>query len=488
MDLFKMTAFELHRLLAQKEISVREVVDSFRERILSTDEELGSFLLFNWEEALHKAQELDAAIAGGKEVGTLTGIPVGYKDNICTKGLKTTCASKMLADFVPTYQATVVDKLTALDTVTLGKLNMDEFAFGSTGELSAFKETSNPWDKDRVPGGSSSGSAAAVAAGQLPLALGTDTGGSIRQPAALCGIVGLKPTYGLVSRYGLIATVGSMETIGPMARDVRDCALLLQAIAGHDPKDGTSSPEPVPDYSQSLVADVKGLKIGVPKEYFGDGVEPQIVDLIKKALQILETNGAIVEEVSLPHTECALPAYYLISTTEVSSTLARFDGVRFGYRNMEAEDLETMYIRSRGEGLGLEVKIRTLLGHFFSGPGRMQDFYDKGRKLRTLVKQDFDEVFAKYDLLVTPASPRVAWPKKTQELSPMEIYASDICTIPVNLAGIPAISLPCGIVEGLPVGVQLIGRSFGETTLFKTAYTLEQALDFPKDIPLAEVK
>lgn len=488
MDLYKLTAFELHRLLAGKEISVRDVVESFRDRIAGTEEKLGSFLFFNGDEALNKANDLDAEIARGKEVGPLTGIPVGYKDNICTKGLQTTCGSKMLAGFVPAYQATVVDKLAAAGTINFGKLNMDEFAFGSTGELSAFKVTGNPWDPERVPGGSSSGSAAAVAAGQLPLALGTDTGGSVRQPAALCGIVGLKPTYGLVSRYGLVSTVSSMETIGPMARDVRDCALLLQAMAGHDPLDGTSLAAPVPDYSQSLVEDVKGLKVGVPKEYFGAGVAPEVIEAIKKALQVLASNGALVEEVSLPHTECALPAYYLIGTTEASSNLARVDGVRFGYRNLEAEDLETMYCRSRGEGLGHEVKMRTLLGHFFSGPGRLKDYYDKGLRLRTLVKQDFDHIFARYDVLVTPTSPKVAWPKQVKELTSVEVYASDICAIPASLAGLPAISLPCGLVEGLPVGLQLIGPPLGEPTLLRAAYTLEQSLEFPKDIPLAEVK
>lgn len=487
-DLYKLTAFELHRLLAGKEISARDVVESFRERILRTEDKIGSFLLFNEDEALRRAQILDEEMAQGREVGVFTGIPVGYKDNICTKGMKTTCGSKMLADFVPTYQATVVDRLSGAGTLNFGKLNMDEFAFGSTGQLSAFKETSNPWDPDLVPGGSSSGSAAAVAAGQLPVALGTDTGGSVRQPAALCGVVGLRPTYGLVSRYGLVSTVSSMEVIGPVARDVRDCALLLQAIAGHDPLDGTSLGVPVPDYSRSLVEDVQGLKVGVPKEYFGPGVAPEVAEAVRKVLQVLADNGAVVEEVSLPHTECALTAYYLISTTEASSNLARVDGVKFGYRNLEAEDVETMYCRSRGEGFGLEVKMRTLLGHFFSGPGRMKDYYDKGLRLRTLVKRDFDRVFTGYDLLVTPASPRVAWPKKTQELSSVEVYASDICAIPASLAGLPALSLPCGLAGGLPVGVQLIGPHLGEPTLFRAAYTLEKALSFSKDIPLAEVK
>ncbi|NLC76228.1 MAG: Asp-tRNA(Asn)/Glu-tRNA(Gln) amidotransferase subunit GatA [Clostridia bacterium] len=488
MELYQLTAHQLHELLAKKEISVVDIVSSFRDRIETTEAELGSFLLFRGEEAFEQAKELDKAIAGGKELTPLTGIPVGVKDNICTKGIKTTCASKMLADFVPTYDATVVEKLAAQDSIMMGKLNMDEFAFGSTGELSAVKPTKNPWDLERVPGGSSSGSAAAVASGQLPLALGSDTGGSVRQPAALCGLVGLKPTYGLVSRSGLVPTVGSMETVGPLARDVRDCVLLLQAIAGHDPKDSTSSTLPVPDYGQSLSEDVKGLKVGVPKEYFGEGLEPEVTVLIKNVLKLLEEGGAHVEEISMPHTECALAAYYMIGTTEVSSNLARMDGVRFGYRNLGAEDLETMYVRSRGEGLGSAVIIRTLLGHFFSGPGRFQDYYVKGLKLRTLVKQDFDAALANYDLLITPTSPKKAWPLNDQEVEGLQAYRSDICTIPANLAGVPALSLPCGLAGGLPVGVQLIGRPFDEPTIFRAAYALERQLNFPKDRPLAEVK
>lgn len=488
MELFRLTAYELHEKLANKEISVVDIVHSFRDRIESTEAELGSFLLFRGEEALDQAKELDKALTDGQGLAPLTGIPVGIKDNICTKGVKTTCASKMLEDFVPTYNATVVDRLAAQGSIMFGKLNMDELAFGSTGELSAVKPTKNPWDPRRVPGGSSSGSAAAVAAGQLPLALGSDTGGSVRQPAALCGLVGLKPTYGLVSRHGLIATVASMETVGPLARDVRDCALLLQAIAGHDPMDGTTLTEPVPDYLKCLVEDVKGLKVGVPKEYFGQGIEPEVESSIKNVLSLLEDGGAIVEEISMPHTECALPAYYIAGTVEVSSNLARIDGVKYGYRNMEAEDLETMYVRSRSEGFGSEVVFRTLLGHFFSGPGRYQDYYVKGLKLRTLVKQDFDEALAKYDLLVTPTTPRRAWLLDNEGIEEVQPYRHDICTIPANLAGVPALSLPCGLVDGLPVGVQLIGKPLGESTLFQVAYALEKNLNFPKDIPMAEVK
>ncbi|NLL17712.1 MAG: Asp-tRNA(Asn)/Glu-tRNA(Gln) amidotransferase subunit GatA, partial [Clostridia bacterium] len=308
------------------------------------------------------------------------------------------------------------------------------------------------------------------------------------QPAALCGLVGLKPTYGLVSRNGLIATVASMETVGPLARDVRDCALLLQAIAGHDPLDSTSLTDPVPDYQQSLVEDVKGLKVGVPKEYFGQGIDAGVEALIKKVLNLLEDGGAIVEEISMPHTECALPAYYITGTTEVSSNLARVDGVKYGYRNMEAEDLENMYLRSRSEGFGSEVIIRTLLGHFFSGPGRFQDYYVKGLKLRTLVKKDFDQALANYDLLITPTSPKPAWLLDDGGIQGLDAYRHDICTIPASLAGVPALSLPCGLANGLPVGVQLIGKPLGEPTLFQAAYALERNLNFPKDMAMAEVK
>jgi aspartyl-tRNA(Asn)/glutamyl-tRNA(Gln) amidotransferase subunit A len=488
LELFRLTAHELHEKLANKEISVVDIVHSFRDRVEKTEGDLGSFLLFSGEEAIRQANDLDKAIAGGQALTPLTGIPVGIKDNICTKGVKTTCASKMLEDFVPTYNATVVDRLAVQGSIMFGKLNMDEFAFGSTGELSAVKPTKNPWDPQRVPGGSSSGSAAAVAAGQLPLALGSDTGGSVRQPAALCGLVGLKPTYGLVSRNGLIATVASMETVGPLARDVRDCALLLQAIAGHDPMDSTSLTDPVPDYQQSLVEDVKGLKVGVPKEYFGQGIDAGVEALIKKVLNLLEDGGAIVEEISMPHTECALPAYYITGTTEVSSNLARVDGVKYGYRNMEAEDLENMYLRSRSEGFGSEVIIRTLLGHFFSGPGRFQDYYVKGLKLRTLVKKDFDQALANYDLLITPTSPKPAWLLDDGGIQGLDAYRHDICTIPASLAGVPALSLPCGLANGLPVGVQLIGKPLGEPTLFQAAYALERNLNFPKDMAMAEVK
>lgn len=488
MELYQLTAYRIHELLQKKEVSVTDIVKSFKGRIEATEEELGSFLLYMPEQAIKQGELLDGELAKGKELTPLSGIPIGIKDNISTKGVKTTSGSKMLADYIPPYNATVVDKLIGVDSIMLGKLNMDELAMGSTGEYSAYGPTKNPWDLERIPGGSSSGAAAAVAAGQLPLSLGTDTGGSIRQPAGMCGIVGLKPTYGLVSRYGLIPTAASMDQIGPLARDVRDCALLLQAIVGHDAKDSTSLIQAIPDYQKSLLADVKGLRVGVPKEYFGDGVDPKTVDLLNQALKKLEEQGAIVEEMSMPHTECALPAYYIIAPTEISSSLARLDGTRYGYRNLEAEDVETMFIRSRSEGLGREVKFRTILGHYVSGPGRFQDYYVQGLKLRTLVKKDFDEAFKKYDVLLTPVSATTAWPRGAKNKSAAEIYASDICTIPANLAGVPALSMPCGLSDGLPVGLQLIGRHLGEETLLQTAYALEKSLGFPKELPMMGVK
>lgn len=488
MEIFSSTAHELQQSIKDGELSVTEVVQGYINRIEAIEDQIGSFLLFMPEEALAKAQALDEQIAQGKEIGLLTGIPVGLKDNISTQGIKTTSGSKMLADYIPPYSATVAEKLGEGDTIMLGKLNMDELALGSTGEKSAFFPAKNPWDLDRVPGGSSSGSAAAVAAGQLPLALGTDTGGSIRQPAALCGLVGLKPTYGLVSRYGVVPCANSLDHIGPIARNVRDCALLLQAIAGHDPRDGTSLDEPVPNYQEALVGDVKGLKIGVPQEYFGPGVDSAIKTSIQDALKKLEEQGAVVEEMSLAQTDHVLTAYYILMSTEVSSNMARLDGTRYGYRDLTGEDVETMFIRSRTAGLGPEVKFRSLLGHFVSGPGGRQAFYEKGLKLRQLIIQDFHRALAHYDLLVTPTSSQVAWERKAVADNKGENYLRDFSTVGANLAGLPALSLPCGLVDGLPAGLQLIGRPLAETTIFKVAYTLEQMLKFPQELAKLEVK
>lgn len=482
MELHQKSVYELHQLLAKREISVVELVKDYLTQVETTGRDINAFIYFDSEQVLERAEELDGELSGGKELTPLTGIPVGIKDNIATKGIPTTNGSKMLKNYLPPFNATVIEKLNSMDSLVFGKLNMDELAMGASGENSAFGPTQNPWDNDRVSGGSSSGSAAAVGAGVLPLSLGTDTGGSIRQPAALCGVVGMKPTYGLVSRYGVTPMAASMDCVGPIARDVRDCAILLEALVGQDIKDATSLALQKPNYVKALKRDLEDLKIGVPKEYFGEGVDSAIKSLIFKTLRELEGLGVKVEEFSMPSSELALSAYHLIASTEISSNLARLDGVRYGYRDLDAEDVETMFINSRSQGLGDEVKFRTILGHFASGPGRFPDYYVKGLKMRTLVKQDFDEAFKKYDLLVTPTSAQVAWPIGSKEKKGIEIYASDLCTIPVNLAGVPAISLPCGLSENLPVGLQLIGNALSEAVLLKVAYDLEKIIDFPKEI------
>ncbi|MFA5537067.1 MAG: Asp-tRNA(Asn)/Glu-tRNA(Gln) amidotransferase subunit GatA [Bacillota bacterium] len=482
MKLNDKTVYELHQLLAKREVSVAEIVTAYRRQTEALEPEINAFIHFDGENVLRKAKELDDELAGGKELTPLTGIPIGLKDNIATKGIATTNASKMLKDYFPPFNAAVVDKLVSLDGIMFGKLNMDELAMGTSGENSAFGPTKNPWDFDKVPGGSSSGSAASVASGSVPLSLGTDAGGSIRQPAALCGVVGLKPTYGLVSRYGVTPMAASMDCVGPLARNVRDCAILLGALAGQDGKDATTLAAPKVDYLKALEGEVKGLRVGVPEEYFGDNVDAEIKSLIFKALRQLESMGALIEEFSLPYSPLALTAYHLIAPTEISSNLARLDGVRYGFRDQQAEDVEAMFLGSRSKGLGREAKFRTILGHFASGPGHFQDYYVKGLKMRTLVQEDFERAFDRYDILVTPTSGRVAWSLNNEDKKTAGIYTRDICTIPVNLAGLPALSLPCGLSDGLPVGLQLIGNKLSEALLLKTAYNLEQAIDFPKEL------
>ncbi|MDN5294335.1 MAG: aspartyl-tRNA(Asn)/glutamyl-tRNA(Gln) amidotransferase subunit [Eubacteriales bacterium] len=475
MALHELTIAQLHEGLKKKEFSATELLTDVLQRIEQVEEKIKAFVTVTEDVAREQARRVDEKIARGEEIGPLEGIPAAIKDNICTEGVLTTCSSKMLHNFVPPYDATVMRKLKAAGVVMVGKANMDEFAMGSSTENSRFFPTKNPWDMGRVPGGSSGGSAAAVAAGEAIYALGSDTGGSIRQPASFCGVVGMKPTYGRVSRYGLVAFASSLDQIGPLTKDVRDCALVLGAIAGHDPMDSTSVPHPVPDYTASLEKGIKGMRIGIPREYFGEGIDAGVKEAVKKAIATLEDLGATCEETSLPHTDYALPAYYIIAPAEASSNLARYDGVRYGYRDETAEDVVTMFMRTRSEGFGTEVKRRIMLGTYTLSSGYYDAYYLKALKVRTLIKQDFDRALEKFDLLVTPTSPTVAFRFGERAADPLQMYLSDICTISVNLAGVPAISVPCGLVDGLPVGLQFIGRPFAEETILQAAYAFEQA-------------
>jgi aspartyl-tRNA(Asn)/glutamyl-tRNA(Gln) amidotransferase subunit A len=484
MSLFDHKISELHTLLQKKEISVSDLVDESFRRIGEVEEKVQAFLTLNEENARAKAKELDDKLAKEENnFGTLFGMPIGIKDNIVTKGLRTTCASKILYNFDPIYDATVMERLNEAGAITIGKLNMDEFAMGSSTENSGFQLTRNPWDLERVPGGSSGGSAAAVAAGEVPFALGSDTGGSIRQPAAFCGVVGLKPTYGRVSRFGLVAFASSLDQIGPITRTVEDNAYLLQIIAGLDPMDSTSANVEVPNYVEALTGDIKGLKIAVPKEYLGEGVAEEVRQSVLDALKVLEKLGATWEEVSLPHSKYALATYYLLSSSEASANLARFDGVRYGYRTDNAKNLIDMYKQTRSEGFGNEVKRRIMLGTFALSAGYYDAYYKKAQKVRTLIKQDFEKVFEKYDVIIGPTTPTPAFKIGEKTHDPLTMYANDILTIPVNLAGVPGISVPCGFVNGLPVGLQIIGKHFDESTIYRVAHAFEQATDYHKQKP-----
>lgn len=485
MSILSKSLEELHLMLVNKEISSTELTYVFLNQITNTEEKIRAFITITEEEALQKAAEVDKKIANNNPIGILEGIPVALKDNLCTEGIRTTCGSKILENFKPPYNATVTEKLKEAGAVLIGKLNMDEFAMGSSTENSGFFPTKNPWDLSRVPGGSSGGSAASVAARQVPYALGSDTGGSIRQPAAFCGVVGLKPTYGAVSRYGLVAFASSLDQIGPLTKTVKDNALVLNVIAGHDPKDSTSVPFNKPDYTQFLENNVKDLKIGVPREFFAQGLNPEIEKVIRKALNILIELGAQVDECSLPHMEYALPAYYIIAPAECSSNLARYDGVRYGFR-AEADDMIDMFKKTRAAGFGQEVKRRIMLGTYALSSGYYDAYYLKAQKVRTLIKQDFENVFNKYDVIVSPTTPNIAY-KIGEKSDPLAMYMGDVYTIPVNLAGLPGISVPAGFVEGMPVGLQIIGRHFDEGLLYRTAYTFEQNTEFHKNFPsLAE--
>ncbi|WP_026678286.1 Asp-tRNA(Asn)/Glu-tRNA(Gln) amidotransferase subunit GatA [Fictibacillus gelatini] len=487
MSLFDKKVSELHQLLHKKEISVTDLVDESYARIKAVDDQVKAFLTLDEENARKKAKELDGKLGSGEERGLLFGMPIGIKDNIVTKGLRTTCASKLLSNFEPIHDATVVERLLAAEAIAIGKLNMDEFAMGSSNENSGFFPTKNPWNLDCVPGGSSGGSAASVAAGEVLFSLGSDTGGSIRQPAAFCGVVGLKPTYGLVSRYGLVAFASSLDQIGPITRSVEDNAYLLQTIAGHDAMDSTSANVDVPDYLSALTGDVKGLKIAVPKEYLGEGVDKEVRERVLEALKVLEGLGATWEEVSLPHSKYALATYYLLSSSEASANLARFDGIRYGVRSDNGQNLIDLYKQTRSEGFGDEVKRRIMLGTFALSSGYYDAYYKKAQKVRTLIKNDFDEVLAKYDVIIGPTAPTPAFKIGEKTKDPVTMYVNDILTIPVNLAGVPSISVPCGFSKQMPVGLQIIGKHFDESTIYRVAHAFEQATEHHKAKPELEV-
>ncbi|WP_338450870.1 Asp-tRNA(Asn)/Glu-tRNA(Gln) amidotransferase subunit GatA [Niallia oryzisoli] len=483
MSLFDHKVSDLHELLHKKEITVSDLVDESYKRIQEVDDKVQAFLTLDEERARETAKNLDAKIGTDVSKGLLFGMPIGVKDNIVTKELRTTCASKILENFDPIYNATVVDHLHKAETITIGKLNMDEFAMGSSNENSGFQKTHNPWNLEKVPGGSSGGSAAAVAAGEVPFSLGSDTGGSIRQPASFCGVVGLKPTYGRVSRFGLVAFASSLDQIGPITRNVEDNAYLLQAISGLDPMDSTSANVEVPNFVQALTGDVKGLKIAVPKEYLGEGVDEEVRQSVLDSLKVLESLGAVWEEVSLPHSKYALSTYYLLSSSEASANLARFDGVRYGYRSPNSETLMDLYKNTRAEGFGDEVKRRIMLGTFALSSGYYDAYYKKAQKARTLIKKDFEDVFEKYDVIVGPTTPTPAFTIGEKISDPLTMYINDILTIPVNLAGVPGISVPCGFSNGLPLGLQIIGKHFDESTVYRVAHAFEQATDYHKQKP-----
>ncbi len=474
-ELYNITIHEARERLDRRDISSVELTQALLERIQQVEPKVRAYVTTTEDLALSQAKEADARIAKG-DIFPLTGIPLQVKDNMCTTGVATTCSSRMLENFVPPYNATVVERLRAQQAVILGKGNMDEFAMGSSTENSALFATHNPWDLDRVPGGSSGGPAASVAAGEALGSLGSDTGGSIRQPASLCGIVGMKPTYGLVSRYGLIAFASSLDQIGPLTQDVTDCAILLNAVAGHDPNDSTSLASPLPDYTQALTSDIRGLRIGVPKEYFVQGMEPGVEKAVREAIGGLEELGATVDwEVSLPLTTQALPVYYIIAPSECSANLARYDGVKYGYSQKDAAGMWDALEKTRQHGFGPEVKRRIMLGTYSLSSGYYDAFYLKAGRVRTLISREFQEAFQRYDVLATPTSPTVAFPLGAKTQDPLQMYLSDVCTLPVNIAGLPAISLPCGLAQGLPVGLQIIGPSLGEEAVLRTAYAYEQA-------------
>ena len=479
MNVFEWSAAELAQKIKAGELSAPEAVETVIAAIDSKDGTYNCYTSLNKEAALQQAETVQSRIDAGEALSPLAGVPIGIKDNICTKGQLTTCASKILTGFKPPYNATVIEKLHTAGMIPLGKLNMDEFAMGGSTETSYFKKTKNPWDLTKVPGGSSGGSAAAVASKMVPWALGSDTGGSIRQPASFCGVVGLKPTYGLVSRYGLVAFASSLDQIGPITKDVRDSAILLNLIAGHDRKDTTSVDEPRKDYEKALTGNVKGLKIGVPREFFGEGINSEVKEKLEEAIETYKKLGAEIEEFSLDIAKYALATYYIIACAEASSNLGRFDGIRYTYRANDFKDLKDLYKKTRSEAFGAEVKRRIILGTYVLSSGYYDAYYKKAQQVRTLVKNEFDKGFEKYDVILTPTSPTVAFGIGEKSDNPLEMYLADICTVSVNIAGLPGISIPCGVdSNGLPIGMQLIGNKFQEETILNAAYSFEQEYKF----------
>ena len=475
---------EIHQQLISKQRSAVEITQEALERINQLEPKLKSFICVTAEKAIAQASQVDAKIAAGEKIGPLAGIPIAVKDNICTRGIPTTCGSKILENFIPPYESTVTQKLVGAGAVILGKTNLDEFAMGSSTENSAYQVTANPWDVERVPGGSSGGSAAAVASAESLVALGSDTGGSIRQPASFCGVVGMKPTYGLVSRYGLVAYASSMDQIGPFSRTVKDSAILLQAIAGYDPKDSTSLNVPIPDYTKNLSPNLrpKGqIRIGLIQETFGEGLDSSVLQAFTKAVELLQELGAEIQVISCPRFSYGLPTYYIIAPSEASANLARYDGVKYGFRTSESENLLNMYAKTRSEGFGLEVKRRIMIGTYALSAGYYDAYYLKAQKVRTLIKKDFDKAFAKVDILACPTSSTTAFKVGEKTDDPLSMYLSDLMTIPVNLAGLPALSLPCGFdKQGLPIGIQLMSNVLREDLLFEVAHVYEQSNNWYK--------
>jgi aspartyl-tRNA(Asn)/glutamyl-tRNA(Gln) amidotransferase subunit A len=475
---------ELHQQLTSKARSAVEITQSYLDRIEAVDPQVGSFLNVTADRALEQAAQIDGKIAAGEEIGLLAGIPIGIKDNLCTRGVTTTCASKMLANFVPPYESTVTQKLADAGMVMVGKTNMDEFAMGGSTETSAFQLTANPWDLDRVPGGSSGGSAAAVAAGECVVSLGSDTGGSIRQPASFCGIVGLKPTYGLVSRFGLVAFASSLDQIGPFSQTVEDTAILLGAIAGYDAQDATSLKVDIPDYTQFLTPDLKGKKVGLIKETFGAGLDPEVEAAVRAAVDQLQALGAEIVEISCPRFRYGIAAYYIIAPSEASANLARYDGVKYGTRVENAENLMDMYVRTRSDNFGDEVKRRIMIGTYALSAGYYDAYYLQAQKVRTLIKQDFEAAFAQVDVLVSPTAPTTAFKIGENTSDPLKMYLNDLMTIPINLAGLPGLSLPCGFDKsGMPIGLQIVGNVLREDQVLQTAFAYEQATQWHQQTP-----
>lgn len=480
---------ELHHQLIHKERSAVEITQEALQRIEAVEPQVHSFLCVTAERALAQAQQVDARIAAGESIGMLAGIPIGIKDNLCTQGIPTTCASKILEQFVPPYESTVTQRLGEAGAVMVGKTNLDEFAMGGSTENSAFQRTANPWDLERIPGGSSGGSAAAVAAGECTVALGSDTGGSIRQPAALCGVVGMKPTYGLVSRYGLVAFASSLDQIGPFGRSVEDVAILLKEIAGHDPKDATSLKVEIPDYPSLLKPELtsknqRKFRVGIIKETFGEGVQPAVAQAVLQAVEQFKALGAEVQEISCPQFRYGIAAYYIIAPSEASANLARYDGVKYGFRAEQSDNLITMYTKTRAQGFGDEVKRRIMIGTYTLSAGYYDAYYLKAQKVRTLIKQDFERAFAEVDVLVCPTSPTTAFKAGEKKDDPLGMYLLDLMTIPVNLAGLPGLSLPCGFDDqGLPIGLQIIGNVLREDLVLQAAYAYEQSTDWHRRMP-----